>query len=394
MGLFRSERRASTFFGMLPDLPMRGYNSSAGVVVNDTQAMRNATVWACTWKYAKLISSQPYHAYREVGGVPTRLETPAVLREPSPGVRRSHWLSQQVVSLMLRGNCFGLVLGTQANGYPSGVQILHPDVVQAKYDWRTDIVEYRVEGQLVPNDRIWHTAINVPPGSPFGLSTIGAARQSIGMGIASMEYGSEWFSAGGHPTAVLKTDQEVNAEQATAIKSRWSDAMSDARGVAVLGQGFDYEAVQVSPQDAEFLNAYKISAQDICRFFDMPPEMVGLDSGSSMTYSNVESRALDLLRYSIDPVLVEVEAGLSELVPRGQYVKANRAALLQMTTTERYGAHASALRNGWRSVNEIRQLEELPPIDEGDFYLWPPFATSYEGDQTGVTPPPTRDDEE
>lgn len=388
MGLFRPERRSTTFA-----LPGRGWASSAGVVVTDEVAMRNATVWACVWKYAKLISSQPYHVYREVDGIPRKLEEPSTLREPSPGVRRSHWISQVVVSLKLRGNAFGLVLGLQANGYPSGVQILHPDRVQASYDDRTDTIEYRVGGQLIPNDRIWHVAINVAPGSPLGLSTIGAARQAIGMGVASTQYGSNWFEAGGHPTGILKTDQAINAEQATAIKGRFRDAMSEDRGVAVLGQGFEYEPVQVSPQDAEFLNANKLSAQDIARFFDMPPEMIGLDSGSSMTYSNVESRALDLLRYSVDPVLTEVEAGLTEMVPRGQYVRANRAALLQMTTTERYVAHASALRNGWRSVNEIRALEELPPIGEdGDHYVWPPHATSYEGDQTGVTPPP-RDEE-
>jgi phage portal protein BeeE len=85
-----------------------------------------------------------------------------------------------------------------------------------------------------------------------------------------------------------------------------------------------------------------------------------------MTYSNVESRAVDLLRYSVDPVLVKLEESLTATLPRPQYVKANRSALLRMTTTDRYKAHSMALADGWRSVNEVRRLEELPPIEGGD----------------------------
>ena len=85
-----------------------------------------------------------------------------------------------------------------------------------------------------------------------------------------------------------------------------------------------------------------------------------------MTYSNVESRAVDLLRYSIDPVLNILESGLTDLLPRPQYVQATRDALLRMTTTERFAAHASAIAAGWKTVNEVRQLEDLPPLPDED----------------------------
>jgi phage portal protein BeeE len=81
-----------------------------------------------------------------------------------------------------------------------------------------------------------------------------------------------------------------------------------------------------------------------------------------MTYSNVESRALDLLRYAIDPVLCVIEQGLSELLPRPQYVQAKRDALLRMTTLDRYQAHALALSSGWKTLDEVRALEDLPPL--------------------------------
>jgi HK97 family phage portal protein len=269
-----------------------------------------------------------------------------------------------VYSLVLRGNVFGLIVSRNNMALPTAVQILHPDLVAATYDWRTDAVTYKVGGVDVDPSMIWHRAINTMPGSPFGMSALTAARQSVGMGVSAQQFGSQWFTSGGIPTGTLETDAELTAEQAAAIKDRWQHAVTAERGVAVLGQGFSYKAISIAPQDAEWLNAQKVSVQDVCRFMGVPPEMVGSESGASMTYSNVESRAVDLLRYSIDPVLTILESGLTDLLPRPQYVQATRDALLRMTTTERYAAHASAIAAGWKTVNEVRTTEDLPPLPE------------------------------
>lgn len=368
MGLFRppEERARGDRFADVLRLSGRYRTTPAGVVVTDQVAMAHSAVWACTSLYSRLISTLPFHAYRETGGISRRIATPAVLSQPNPGQRFPHWASQVVESLVLRGNAFGLVLGRNAAGRPTGVQVLHPDLVQARYDYRSDEISYRIGGVEVPADAVWRCAINVGPGSPFGKSVLEYAAQSVGLGVAAQRYGSEFFGSGGHPTGVLETEQELTGDQAEAIRQRWAAAMQDQRGVAVLGLGFGYRPVQITPTDTEFLNAYKLSVQDVCRFFSIPPEMVGSESGASMTYSNVESRALDLLRYAIDPVLVELEAGLTELLPVPQYVQANRDALLRMTTRDRYEAHASALSAGWMSVDEVRELEDLPPLEEPD----------------------------
>lgn len=381
MGLFRpfeTRARGDRFADVLR-LSGRYRTTPAGVVVTDQVAMAHSAVWACTSLYSRLVSSLPFHAYRDQGGVSRKIPTPAVLKEPNPGQRLPHWLSQVVESLVLRGNAFGLVLGTTAAGRPSGVQILHPDLVSARYDYRTDEISYRIGGVEVPASSVWRCAINVGPGSPFGKSVLEYAAQSVGLGVAAQQYGSDFFGTGGHPTGVLETEQEITGEQADAIKRRWQMAVQDDRGVAVLGLGFGYRPVQVSPSDTEFLNAYKLSVQDVCRFFAIPPEMVGAESGSSMTYSNVESRALDLLRYAIDPVLVEVEAGMTELLPAPQYVQANRDALLRMTTRDRYDAHASAIAAGWMTVDEVRGIEDLPPIEPDQPEIVPPVEDQVAG---------------
>ena len=368
MGLFfpEPEKRSGPSAAELVQAAQMMRLAPQTVNVTDSVALTHSAVWACSSLYARLISTLPFHAYRQAGGIDARIADPQILRQPNGTQPLTSWLSQAVYSLVLRGNVYGLVVSRNNMALPTAVQILHPDLVTADYDWRTDVVTYKVGGIDVDPSMIWHRAINTMPGSPIGMSALTAARQSVGMGVSAQQFGSSWFTSGGIPTGTLETDAELTAEQAAAIKDRWQHAVTAERGVAVLGQGFSYKAISIAPQDAEWLNAQKVSVQDVARFMGVPPEMIGSDSGASMTYSNVESRAVDLLRYSIDPVLVVLESGLTDLLPRPQYVQATRDALLRMTTLDRYNAHASAIGAGWKTVNEVRQVEDLPPLPDED----------------------------
>ena len=365
MGLFFPEKRAmQPSAGQLVAAAQMMRLDPAFAPLNTDNAMAHSAVFACVNLYSRLLSTLPMHAYRDTDGIQKRLPTdPQILRYPNTDQPITHWVSQVVQSLVLRGNAFGLILARGANNLPSAIQILHPDLVNARYDWRTDKVEFRVGGVPMDSKKIWHAAINVGPGSPLGVSVLEKAKISVGLGTAAETYGLQFFQSGGQPNGVLESDAEITADQANSIKDRWNAAVANRRGIAVLGQGFSYKPIGVTPSDTEFLNAYKLSVQDVCRFFAVPPELVGAESGSSMTYSTVEGRAVDLLRFSLDPVLAEVERGLSELLPRPQYVQASREALLRMTTLDRYEAHAKALAAGWRTVDEIRALENLPPLE-------------------------------
>ena len=90
--------------------------------------------------------------------------------------------------------------------------------------------------------------------------------------------------------------------------------------------------------------------------------MIAADSGSSLTYANVEQRDLSLLKYAIGPWLVRLESALTDLVPRGQYVKFNAGGLLRTDLKTRYEAHEIGIRAGFLTVDEARELEDREPL--------------------------------
>ena len=137
--------------------------------------------------------------------------------------------------------------------------------------------------------------------------------------------------------------------------------------VLLLGKGWDWKPIQITPNESQFLETQRFTEAQCARMFGPAvAETLGYETGGSMTYANVVDRRSDLLTFSLNKWLRRAERLMTALLPAPQYVKFNRDALLQSTTLARYEAHRSALENRWRTVNEIRDIEELPPVAWGD----------------------------
>jgi HK97 family phage portal protein len=123
-----------------------------------------------------------------------------------------------------------------------------------------------------------------------------------------------------------------------------------------------YSQIQVSPEESQFLKTQEFSVQQVCRIYGVPPEMIGADSGNSLTYANVEQRDLSLLKYTVGPWVTRLETAISALLPTGQHAKFNTAGLLRTDLTSRYASYAIGLSNGFLTVDEVRDLEDRAPL--------------------------------
>lgn len=371
MGLFRRnlEQRAITpsdVIAAVNDRRRFGPLAPQASVTTES-AMRLSAVWACVRLLAGVGSTLPLDTYRIVNGVTSEVRRPSLFDQPSPGVALPTWLYQVWSSLLTDGNAYGVATEFGANSYPSSVELLDPSLVS----WRPDADAGWVallDGRPVdrwPNGPLWHVPLFTMPGAPYGLSPVQNARQSIAAGIAAESFGSQFFTAGGNPNAILYSESELSAEQAAGIKSAFTAATSMNREPAVMGAGLRYERIQVSPEEAQFLDTQRFTVEQIARIYGVFPEMIGgATSGSNVTYANREQRAADWLTFGLMPYLIPIEEALSSLVPRPQRVRFNTDALLRSDTKTRYEAHAIGLSAGFLTVDEVRALEDLEPLDE------------------------------
>ena len=351
--------------------------------VGPDQALRLGTVWRCVNLLADLVAGFPIGEYRKNGTVREALPDPPLLVDPSPGTLPLDWRRGLVVSWLLRGNVAGLVSAVDGLGYPTMIELAHPDELTIRRDrGRYRYTLGNVEHELWPRGDLWHVPAFTIPGRRAGLSPISYAAESIGLGLSVRRFGSDWFADGAHPTSVLSTEHEVAEDVAKIIKDRFVRALGGRREPVVIGNGFKLEQIQIAPEESQFLETTRANVADVARYFGVPPELVGGEAGGSLTYANVEQRGSDLLTYTVAAWVLRTEAALSALRPRGRFVKLNTDSLVRTSLLDRYRAHDLAIRSGWRSRNEIRTIEDEAPIPDdpdpafGDEFLWPPMRST------------------
>jgi HK97 family phage portal protein len=245
---------------------------------------------------------------------------------------------------------------------PAQVDLAHPDRlgVTVTPDGR---VQYRLNGEELLPDDVWHVRAYTFPGAVLGLSPVEYARQTIGLGLAAEKFAGQYF-ADPVPTGVLYAERDPKSEGAKKLQAEWMAARKGNRAPAVL-HGARFEPLAVKPEESQFLGTLDANVNAIARLYGVPPEMVGGTTAGPLAYTSPEMRSLDLLTYTVRGWLVRLENAISALLPSTQYARFNAGGMVRVDLKSRYEAHEIAIRAGFLTVNEVRALEDRGPLAEG-----------------------------
>lgn len=364
---FRPEKRAS---GTWPTQLIPSRMTSNGVPVTADAAAGVVAFGAAVHMQASIVAMLPVDCFTGRGENQRPAVRPALLTDPGGrGYGWGDWLYQAMVSGGFRGNAVGRVVERDGNGIPSTIVLADMDTVNVDRDRSGAAVVWRIGNEEVDRRDVWHLRRYPRAGQILGMSPIQQYASTLGLALSSERFGADWFTEGAHPSGILTTDQSVPQDAAAAIKKRFMEAVRGNREPAVLGQGVKYAPIQISPEESQFLATQQFSAAQAARIVGAGfAEILGYAVGDSMTYKNIEQTGIHLLTYAIDPWLTRLEESLSALLPRPQFVKFNRAALLRTDLVTRYTAYRTALgpSEPFTTVNEVRALEDAPPVAWGD----------------------------
>jgi HK97 family phage portal protein len=330
-------------------------------------AMRHAVVWKCVRLVSDVLGGMTPMVYRGERAVPgsVRLPAPGILTKPMASADICDYVYMGTTSALLRGNIYGEILEVDSTGFPAQIELQHPDRCDVKVDDKGR-VKYKYGNRTIEPHAVWHQMAYRMPGAHKGLSPISYAMSMVRQSTAAQRFATDWFDAGGHPTGVItnaNTKKLVDQGDATTIKNRFL-AATRSREVVVMGGGWDYTEIKISPEESQFLATQKYTGAQICGFFGVPPELVGEASeGSAITYANIEGRSIDFEKYGLAGWISRWERWLGALTPRGQYVALDTTKLLRADTLTRYQAIHMMVAARIITQDEARaMLLELPPL--------------------------------
>jgi HK97 family phage portal protein len=360
----RRERRQWLPEPVVPPFLGAATTGYSNVAARPDSALVVPAVWACVQLLAGTVSMMPLRTFRTTPTVPAKINDPAVVSNPAAGMTQSEWLHMLMVSLLLRGNAYGLKTTLDGMARATQVELLNPDTVHV--DVQDGAVKYLLGPERVNvTDRMWHVRGFTLPGAKVGLSPIEAAAMAIGVDLASRRFGRDFFEGGGVPKATLTSDQTLTPDQAREAKERMLLATAN-RDPLVLGSGLTYTPISLRPDESQFLETQQANISEIARFFGIPAEMVGGKTGSSLTYANVEQRSLDFLTYGVAFWLKRVEDAFFDLLPQPQFVKFDTGALLRTDAETQAKVRVQYVAGKVLPPSRILQEMGEPPLTEDE----------------------------
>lgn len=329
-------------------------------------------VYAAIALLADEVSSLPLRAFRKTSTGREPVQLPELFESPLPYGTAFDWMQQAMTSILLRGNAYGLKVG--GGLLPSSIVWLDPDRVE-----RDDLANsWLYDGQRVADQDLLHVPGMLVPGSRVGVSPLGACRATVQAGTETQRFMKDWYANKAVPGVIAKNSEKAVIDDAPAVKERLQATMR-AGEPFVTGKDWDFTFMKLSADDAGFVTASQLTATQIANIYRLPPERIGGASGASMTYKTLEQDDIRLLMSAVRPWTIRFEAAFSSLLPKLEYVKFNLDSRIRVDTRTRYDVHRTAREIGLNNIDELRALEDLPPLPDGQGEDYTPLRTSSVG---------------
>lgn len=361
------------------DWAFAGKPSLSGVEVNETSALNSTAVFACVRILAETVSSLPAITYRRLpnGGKERAVGHPLYTLlhdEPNPQMTAMTFFETLMAHVLTWGNAF-CEIEYDGRGRVKALWPLLPNQTWVRQSadgelWYHTVLPRTQQQAVLADWQVLHV-----PGLGFdglsGYSVIRMNREAVGLTIATERYGASFFGSGAKPGGVLEHPQQLSKEAQERLRTSWNSmhsGLENAHRIAILEEGMKYTQIGLPPEDSQFLQTREFQLTEIARMFRVPPHL--LADLSKATFSNIEHQSIDFVVHTIRPWLIrweqELRRKLFSLTDKKNYfVEFLVDGLLRGDIKSRYEAYQIGRQNGWLNADDIREQENLNPIEGG-----------------------------
>lgn len=363
--------------------------STAGISVTPEKAMRQATFYACVKVISESVSQLPLILYRKGENGRERAASHPLYdllkSKPNSFQTASDFWQFIAACLSIRGVAYAHIV--RAGDRVVELNPLPVDSVEET--WQPgNIRVYRVSlanGNMIDlpsSDVFCVKGMTLDGKTP--VSPVGYMRNALGLTLAAEDFGSRFFGNNARPAGILETDQSLKAETVEALKKGWTESHGgeNMHKLAILHGGLKFKPLTMSAEDSQFLETRQFQRSEICSIFRVPPHMIGDTEKSSSWGTGIEQLTMGFIKYTLGPWLVRIEQTverdlLTQRDRKDYYTEFLTENMLRGDLKSRNEAYKAALGGtqhpGYMTPNEVRQLENKPPLPGGD-RLYSPLA--------------------
>lgn len=340
-------------------------------------------VYACvTLIAADMGKMRPKLVERDADGIWTEIErqTPITRLLMKPNHYQNHIQFKEwwALSKLLRGNAYALKERDEDGNVralylldPSRVSVLVSETGDVFYQLQQDNLSGVTPASVtVPASEIIHDRMNCLFHPLVGISPIFAAGLAANLGLNIQENSDNFFARQSNPSGILTAPGVISEQSARTLKERWEETYGgrNSGGVAVLGDGLQFQALRMSAVDSQLIEQLNWTAETVCSAFHVPPFKIGV--GTMPTYQNGEILNQIYYQDCLQSHIEQFEAAMDEGLGLMQFgtlgVELDLDSLLRMDTATQVRTLTEGVKGSVFTPNEARRKLELRPLEGGN----------------------------
>jgi HK97 family phage portal protein len=352
--------------------------NQAGTVVNPETVFKVNAIFSAVSLISDTISTLPVDSYiRRDGARFAFRPRPAWVQQPDIDTTKEAFYGSLIVSMLLDGNGFVRVF-RDGSGRVINMTVLNPSKVEIRKNKVGEVVYvYEGEGKPLNKNEMIHIPDVVRPGEIRGISRVTALKDNFGLALALESYAARFFGQGATTQGLIEFPGNLTPEQAKQLVDGFDArhrGFRKAHKTGVLSGGAKYVNTSVENDKAQFIDSRRMAVEDVARAFNIPPHLLGLPGTN--TYSSVEMNNIAFVTHTLRPIIQKLESAFTPLManePGGStaFIKFTLDGLLRGDAATRFSAYSTGLQAGYLTINDIRRLEDLAPVDGGDIIRVP-----------------------
>ena len=345
-----------------------GFGNNSGQTVNIDSALQLSTVWACVRLISETLSTLPMNVYVDKAGakvIASKHNLHTLLHhQPNGDMTAVVFWQVFITSMLLQG---GAYVEKKINaGVITSLFPLNPSGLTRREgrewwydDGKGDAPRY------IPDDNMWYTPAFTLDGYE-GLSPIRVGANVIGGAMAADLASADTFKNGMKATGIVNVDQVLTKGQRDIVRAHVKE-VSEKGGYFVLEKGTGFQQLNLNPQDAELLSTREFNVEEICRWYRVPPFMVGRSEKSSSWGTGLEQQMIAFVTFVLRPWAVRIEQSarlnLFSVTERSSHTaEFVLEGLLRGDSASRGAFYSVMTQNGIYTRDDCRLKENLAPM--------------------------------
>jgi HK97 family phage portal protein len=352
--------------------------NQSGTVINPETVFRVNAIFSAVSLISDTISTLPVDSFiRRDGARFAFRPRPVWVQQPDIDTTKEAFYGSLIVSMLLDGNGFVRVF-RDGSGRVVNMTVLNPTKVEIRKD-KVGGVTFIYEGENKPlnKNEILHIPDVVRPGETRGISRVTALKDNFGLALALESYAARFFGQGASTNGIIEFPGNLTPEQAKQLVEGFDarhKGFRKSHKTGVLSGGAKFVQTTVANDQAQFIDSRRMAVEDVARAFNIPPHLLGLPGTN--TYSSVEQNNIAFVTHTLRPIVQKLESAFTTLMvnePGGStaFIKFTLDGLLRGDANSRFSAYSVGLQAGYLTINDIRRLEDLPPVDGGEIIRVP-----------------------